>query len=352
MTQPTRPTRPTRPTPSTLGRHRGKGLLLVIAVAGVVPGACSDTTAPSLAAGAVLELHNVAVPDPKTEGQLEIWFFQDGTPQSAGRLERGGDRVDVALTGIPAQPDSVLVTLEPPGDASPGPSRYRLLHGAIQGARAELTVQRAVTNFHALEDEPGAHSLYTTSNNAWAGYPSLEDAGMWLFNMFPATNPTGERWVKLSQLKPEWIYEGWIVYRPGSAEETWISYGKFRPDEQGFLTSRDNTGSGAFSGDPDFRNSGVEEVPGDEWTTANPDYALPAGFQLPLDLNEVDGAGEAIWHHRITIEPAFDQSEPLRSERPFFMRPYGNPIGEGDAHVPRFIQYFGTEPWGRLRPAG
>ena len=341
---------------------RAPRLLLVpgLALAAALPGACSDSTAPALADGAVLELHNVAAPDPATEGRLEVWLFQDGTPHSAGRLDPAGEAsgemglaaMELTLTGIPADPDSVLVTLEPPGDTDPGPSRYRLLRGAIRGGRAELTVQGAVTNFHPLEETPGAHSLYTTSNNAWAGYPSLEDAGMWLFNMFPATNPTGERWVQLSQLKPEWIYEGWIVHRPGSDAETWISYGKFRPDPRGYLTSRDNTGSGAFSGDPDFRNGGVEEVPGDEWTTPNPGYALPAGFQLPLDLNEVDGDGEAVWHHRITIEPVFDESEPLRSERPFFVRPYGNPIGEGDAHVPRFIQYFGTEPWGRLRPAG
>ena len=325
-----------------------------VALAAVGPSACGDGagTGPSLADGAVLELHNVAVPDPATEGQLEVWLFEDGIPRSAGRLSTGGERVEVTLAGVAGHPDSVLITLEPPGDVDASPSRYRLLRGVIQGARAELTVRQAVTNFHPLEATPGGHSLYTTSNNAWAGYPSLEDGGMWLFNMFPATNPTGERWVQLSQLKPEWVYEGWIVYRAGTAEEVWISYGKFRPDERGFLTSRDNTGSGPFSGDPDFRNAGVEEVPGDEWTTESPGHALPGGLQLPLDLNEVDGTGTAVWHHRITIEPAFDESEPLGSEVPFFVRPYGNPIGEGDAHVPRFIEYFGTEPWGRLRPAG
>jgi hypothetical protein len=320
-------------------------------VAAVVGAACGETTGPSLADGAILELEHLATPDPATEGHLELWLFADGAPVSAGRLAPDGDRIVVELADVPARPDSAVVTLEPPGDASPGPSRYRLLRGRFRDGRAELGVEEALTNFFPLEEEPGAHSLYTTSNNAWAGYPSLEDCGMWLFNMFPATNPTGERWVQLTQLKAEWTYEGWIVYRPGTPGETWISYGKFRPDSRGFLTSRDNTGSGPFSGDLDFRNGGVEEVPGDEWTTPNPDYSLPAPFEPPLDLNEMDD-GVAVWHHAITIEPAFDESEPLRTETPFVLRPYGNPIGEGDAHVPRFIQFRGNEPRALIRPRG
>ena len=332
------------------GRTRRVALFGMIAgaAAGLVT-ACTDSTSTGVEDGAVLELHHLAMPNPTTEGHLEVWLFEGGTAHSGGRIRPTGGPLELELTGIPARPDSVVVTLEPPGDRAEGPSRYRILRGRLEGGAADLRVDGALTNHFPLEREPGAHSLYTTSNNAYAGYPSLEDAGMWLFNMFPATNPTGERWVQLSQLKPEWVYEGWIVYRAGTAEETWVSYGKFRPDPQGFLTSRDNTGSGPFSGDLDFRNSGVEEVPGDEWTTANLEFQLPASFQLPLDLNAVDGSGDALWHHAITVEPAFDASEPLRSERPFMIRPYGNPIGAGDAHVPRFIQYHGTEPWGRVR---
>ncbi|NIQ59473.1 MAG: hypothetical protein GWN71_40865, partial [Gammaproteobacteria bacterium] len=130
-------------------------------------------------------------------------------------------------------------------------------------------------------------------------------------------------------------------------------YGKFRPDEYQLLSSRDNTGSGPFSGDEDFRNSGIEDVPGDEWTTPREGLTLPGGLTLPLELDAVDAAtGEPLWTHVITIEPAFDEDEPLLGERPFLLQPYWNPIGPGLPHVPRVILFRDALPAGTVRAVG
>jgi hypothetical protein len=62
--------------------------------------------------------------------------------------------------------------------------------------------------------------------------------------------------------------------------------------------------------------------------------------------------GEAVWYHVITIEPAFDEGEPMYDARPFFIQPYGNPVGEGGPGDPRLINYVGGEPVGQVGPAG
>ena len=41
----------------------------------------------------------------------------------------------------------------------------------------------------------------------------------------------------------------------------------------------DDTGSGPFSGDPDYLNAGVEDVPGEEWNTD--EIASQLGVTLP-----------------------------------------------------------------------
>jgi hypothetical protein len=153
------------------------------------------------------------------------------------------------------------------------------------------------------------------------------------------------------------MYEGWAVRDLGGDDEVWLSYGKFRPDWQGLLTSRDDTGSGPFSGDADYLNAGVEDVPGEEWNTtrvaAQLGLTLPGGLTPPLELDAVDPAtGEAVWTHVITIEPSFDEGEPLLTGTPFMVRPYGNPIGAGRAGDPRRIELREEAPSGRVRIRG
>lgn len=303
----------------------------------------------------VLELRGLQALDPALDGTYELWAFRDGEAAHIARVVLPADSAAAALTELEfelpfARPDSILLGVAPPGDPGTAPPAAHLLEGRFRGDVAELTIEGAVTDGRPLVREPGHHSLFTTSNNVELGYPSFENAGLWMFSISISINPHGNRFVHLTPLTRAWTYEGWIVYRPGMPEETWISFGKYRPDLYGMLTSRDNTGSGVFSGDEDYLNAGVEDVPGEEWHTNLFGYPVPGGFELPLALDAVDADGVALWYHTITIEPVFDESEPLFSERPFPLRPYRNPIGEGGPGIPRKILYRDNDPSGVVRP--
>lgn len=336
---------------ATLTPYRGiRGFVaLVLALAG-----CGHDPV-GLVEGGEMELvveHLPAI-DPATEGGYQVWIYDAaGGVHTVGRLE--GSDVSATTVRMPFvlpvdSPASAAITLEPAGDDDAGPSPHEIVAGPFVDGAAELSIDGSITVYGPLVEEPGAHSLFTSSNNALFGYPSAENAGMWLFNIYPSRNPHGSREVHVAPVDRAWLYEGWIVYRHGTPDAVWISYGKFHPDQRGLLTSRDNTGSGPFSGDEDYRNGGVEEVPGDEWTMNIFELDMPGGLELPLALDAVDPAtGEAVWTHVISIEPAFDELEPLYSGRPF-LRPYRNPIGEGGPQVPRYIQLRGDMPTAVIR---
>ena len=281
------------------------------------------------------------------DGRIALWVFGARDTLPAGVIP-----ADLA-SGQPfrfsnpvADAAGVFVTVEPPGDSDPAPSSAVLLRGRFSRGRAGLSIEGAVTDGRPLEPDPGAHSLFTTSNNVELGYPSFENAGLWLFSVAPSRNVHGTREVKLTPLRAGWVYEGWIVRQ--TDPEIWISYGKFRPDELSLLTSRDDTGAGPFAGDEDFRNAGVEDVPGEEWTSdriaGQLGVALPAGVTLPIQLDATDAAGAAVWHHVITIEPAFSETEGPLEGSPFAIRPYANPIGAGGPGEPRVIRLIQSAP--------
>ncbi|MDT8340028.1 MAG: anti-sigma factor [Longimicrobiales bacterium] len=291
---------------------------------------------------------------PPGAGQLQVWVFGGGDTIPVGVMASAGDAPApfAFRSPIPA-PEGVLVTVERPGAAAATPGVSRLLAGTFQGRTATLRMERMITDGRPFQEFPGAHSLFTTSNNH-QGYPSAENAGLWLFTMTPSRNEHGTREVKVTPLQPGWTYEGWAVRR--GPPEVWISYGKFRPDEFSLLTSRDDTGTGPFSGAEDFRNAGVEDVPGEEWTTFEIadqlGIPLPGGLDLPLELDAVDDQGEALWHHVITVEPAAELVEGPAAGEPFPIRVYRNPIGSGGPGVPRTIVRVSEGPVGRIAPAG
>lgn len=308
-------------------------------------GCDGDAAGPAEDAALVLEIEGLPALV-TAAGSYALWVEGDGV---AHRVTTFGTAASVSFELPVARPERAFITLEPPGDDDAVPSSFVLLAGDFDGARAELGIEGSVTNGLPLEQQPGAHSLFTSSNNVALGYPSFENAGLWLFNIFPSQNAHGTREVKLTPLRAAWTYEGWIVLRHRASDAVWFSYGKYRPDEHGLLTSRDNTGSGPFSGDVDYVNGGIEDVPGDEWTTNLFELALPGGLSLPFALDAVDDAGEALWTHVITVEPAFDETEPLGTERPF-VAVYANPIGAGGPQVPRRIVPLEGLPVGRIAP--
>lgn len=317
--------------------------------------ACGDDPAgPALGDELVLTLDGIGAV-PADMGALHVWTYQGGDTVHAGVLPAGdgGDIPSFAFASPQDRPQGVLVSLESSAAAPAIPGPSRVVRGDFRGAAAELSLEGVITDGRPLQERPGAHSLFTTSNNS-EGYPSAENAGLWLFTLTPLANDHETREVKVTPLQAGWTYEGWIV--KNVTPEIWISYGKFRPDEFSLLTSRDDSGSGPFAGTEDFRNAGVEDVPGEEWTSTEIadqlGISLPAGLTVPLELDEVDGEGNAVWRHVISIEPARDLVEGPLEGRPFTIRPYTNDIGPDGPGVPRTILRISSGPSGRVGPAG
>jgi hypothetical protein len=299
-----------------------------------------DATNPAVDIGAPLTLTTAGLSelDAAREGTYEAWAI-DGTGRahSAGRFitTSGEIRLSSPAGGIRA----FEVTVEPPGDSDDQRSPRRLLRGEFTHGRAELSVVDALTRGGPLKEMPGTFTMFSPSDNHTAPYPSHEEAGVWLFNMRPRETPQNDMWVRLTPLQPAWTYEGWMVRDLGSANEIWLSYGKFLPDATGAVSQKDDTGWGPFSGVVNFRTESVENFPGDDWISNPLGYPFPAQLTLPLNLREKNAGGHLRWSHVITVEPASDRDEAIGSERPFFLRPYRDSFGGQGAGVPRNITY-------------
>jgi hypothetical protein len=298
----------------------------------------SDATGPA-GTGLSLSLTGLRKLNADTEGSYEAWVVEaNGSLISAGKFSDGGGTVRFALP-VPS-PSGVVITVEPPGDTDPGPSSQRLLTGSFKGASASLNVDGAVTQGTlALREQPGQFTMFSPSDNLVNGYPSFEESGVWLFNMAPKDTPQNDGWVRLTQIRDGWIYEGWMVRDYGTSSAIWLSYGKFRPDQSGAVNSRDDTGWGPFSGVLDFQTAGEEEYPGDDWISNPLQLPFPSALTLPLNLRETTTSGQSRWTHVITIEPSWNKGEALTTERPFLIVPYRDPFGTGAPGDPRTITY-------------
>jgi hypothetical protein len=298
-----------------------------------------ESTGPGIGVGTSLALTTTSLAplDPAREGSYEAWAIDAaGTLHSLGRFTPTSGSLSFASPIAHAR--SFVITIEPPGDADNAPSALHLLRGNVVAGRAELSLVDAVTRAGPLREQPGTFTMFSPSDNA-GGYPSHEEAGVWLFNVRPRETPQNDMWVRLAPLHQGWTYEGWMVRDFGTPNEIWLSYGKFVPDATGALSEKDDTGWGPFSGIVNYRTESVENFPGDDWISNPLGYPFPAQLVLPLNLREKTGTGQLRWTHLITIEPASDRGEPIGSERPFFIRPYRDSFGDGNAGVPRHITY-------------
>ena len=335
--------------PASMSRAWRAGLPLVVSVA--LCAACGSAGATDPRGTPVSTIQLVAaLPalDAAREGRYEAWVADpSGALYSLGRFSAGGTLTFASPISVV---DEVEITVEPPGDVDARPSAQVLLHGVVRGGAAELTYQGAVTQGDlALRAQPGQFTMFTPSDNAVSGYPSHENAGVWLFNMAPAETPQRDYYVRMAQLQAGWTYEGWMVRDIDTPNAIWLSYGKFVPDWTGALNQPDDTGWGPFSGVTDFRNAGLEDFPGDDWISNPLNLPWRADLPLPLDLREKDAAGKLRWSHVITIEPAFDRGEALTTERPFFMRPYVDPFGDLPAGAARTVTlHLATMPAGSV----
>jgi hypothetical protein len=273
-------------------------------------------------------------------GRYALWQAdRAGAVSALGTVDvRRGSSFSFAGSQLTAH--EIFLTWEPPSSDESAPSPYRVLTGEVRNGRAELSVAGALTQGTLpLVERPGQFTMFSPSDNEISGYPSHEEAGVWLFNMEPRSTLQGDMWVRLAQLRAPWVYEGWMVRDIDTPAAIWLSYGKFTPDATGAINTRDDTGWGPFSGVLDYATAGEEEFPGDDWISNPLNLPFPAALTLPLDLRERNAQGAFRWTHLITIEPASDRGEAIGSERPFIVRPYRDPFGAGGPGIARSITY-------------
>ena len=317
---------------------RASGAVIVLMMAGC--GAETTQPASMSATEVTLAFNALRAIDPASEGAYEAWLVDpSGQSRSLGRLA-GGATTTFPVSGRIADGSQVRITLEPPGDTDALPSRQMMLRGTLHRGAADLTVVGAITeDALPLRVRPGQFTMFSPSDNALHGYPSNEESGIWLFNMQPAATDQRDMWVRLTQLDEGWTYEGWMVRDIGQEDAIWLSYGKFVPDFTGAINARDDSGWGPFSGVVNFRTLGEEEFPGDDWISNPLNLPFPKALSLPLNLRETDAGGGLRWTHVITIEPTWNRGEPIGSERPFVVRPYQDPFGNGAPGAPRTITF-------------
>lgn len=342
--------------PSFRGAAGWGALLLWTAVACGDEGLGPDAGATALTA----EFVNLAPLDPATEGRYEAWVVDEaGAVRSLGTFTTTSrSRQALSFTSPVSNPSEFYVTVEPPEDADPDPADGQIVGGWFEGRRvAELSYISRLTPGVPFIEKPGTHVLFTPSDNSAVGYPSNEDAGIWLFEFGNDPEDDGAFWLDFAPADRGWIYEGWMVFDYGLPTEVWFSYGKFNADSDQKASSRDDSGLGPFSGRLNYKEDMPEEIvmPGDDWVANPHGYPVPGGLPLPLDLNgctdvlDDDGTvllpcpeiwrGPSRFTHVITLEPIRDLGEDHWLARPFFLEIYRNAVGEGSPVVKRTLEF-------------
>lgn len=312
-------------------------------VAGILAvAACSDEATAPAGRQIVTTFTDLLPLDPATEGTYEGWVLDgSGTPHSAGPFTIDGS-ADYSFDVPIENPTMFVITVEPPNDTDPMPSDQKLLGGAFSGSTATLTALGFVSS-SAMADfatSPGTHVLLTPTT----GTADDDDGGIWLLNPpGPGGVPTAT--VTLPPLQPGWVYEGWVVFQPGTAAQTAVSYGKYTPQSAGTLSGRDSDAAGPLSGAPGDQMAGPP-FPGGDFVASNGNN-VPGGLTLPFDFNGDDMVmGDSEWMHVISIEPGFDVGEPSLAAVPFQLKPFGDPFGDGGPTEPRVIAALAPLPTG------
>lgn len=325
------------PVPLARPRRVGRAALAALALVAACGGGSDGLTTPS-GPGQIVLVTSLPALDVAREGRYEAWVIDAaGSFHSLGRFNAGGT---ITVASPVASVAGIEVTIEPPADADALPSEQVLLRGTMVGNRAELRYESAITQAEQpLRAAPGQFTMFSPSDNDSLGYPSHEEAGVWLFNMAPGQTAQKDYYVRVTQLQRGWTYEGWMVRDLGQAGAIWLSYGKFLPDWTGALNQPDDTGWGPFSGVIDYQRARLEDFPGDDWISNPLHLPWRTELALPLNLREKDAQGRMRWSHVITIEPVTDRGEAITTEHPFFLRPYVDPFGDLPPGVARTITF-------------
>lgn len=303
--------------------------LALAGIVAVVLGACSGDSGDSV----VLDLSGI---QPLTAGfHYEGWTFVDGSPVSVGKFNVAADGRLVTLAGetikggafsIDTRVEditSVMVSIEPAGDADAEPSATRILAGEISEGVAALAVGDSRAIGDTFESANGFYILATPTDGHLR---TNEKSGIWFRRAVDQLEPD-PRGLFLPELPEGWLYEGFVDIEgqpvttgkfwdpwaidfaapysgPADMNETDIYDVMF--DEYVSVVVQGENGSELFTGEEGWKLFQKDGLSLDLFFHGPPepgeDYMLnaPPGLEFPVDLS-----GAPIY---VTIEPEPDDS--------------------------------------------
>ncbi len=248
-----------------------------------------------------LQLVVSGLPELGGGAHYEGWAIIDGAPVSTGKFQvEGGEAV--LLDGSPTEcfnvdgleaATTLVITIEPAGDADTVPSDTHFVAGDVTGSTVTLTIDHPAALGTEFSDAAGTFLLATPTD----GGGNNELSGIWFLEL---PGPTAS--LVLPILPAGWAYEGW-----GVIDGVPVTSGTFLTVE-GF---DDFNGYGGDQGGPPF--------PGEDFLMNAPD-----GVAFPTDLT----GGTVV----ISVEPSPDDSP-----APFILKPLvgtaGDPATDHESYV-------------------
>jgi hypothetical protein len=247
--------------------------------------AAEDMTDDVMCGDVSLQVEVSGLPELAGDVHYEGWGIVDGAPISTGKFIVGGGRA-LHLDGTPVEcftadgletASTLVITIEPAGDADTIPSDTHIVAGDVTDGAAMLTISHPAALGTDFSDATGSFLLGTPTD----GDGTNELSGIWFLEL---PGPTVS--LDLPTLPAGWLYEGWTLI-----DGVPVTSGTF-------LTADGPDAFDGYSGDQDG-----PPFPGEDYLLNAPD-----GVTFPTDLS---GATVVI-----SVEPSPDDST-----APFALKP-------------------------------
>ncbi len=288
-----------------------KSLLLSAFILGAIITSCSgDDDAPPTSN---LTIEIVGLEALTNGANYEGWIVVEGEPLSTGKFNEVSNSMVFAVNADNLEKATeFILSVEPPNDADPGPSKSKLVSGSFNGNVAQVSVNSVIADFSSIS---GKFVMATPTDNP--GTSDNDEFGIWF------EDPSGIQTVPGLNLEPladGWKYEGWVIFEKNGTQIP-VSTGTFS-DVGNFDDASPYSGNGSAPNYPgeDFLNS------------------APQGLTFPTDG---DVRGKTVV---ISVEPSpdYDQSTP------FFLKPLSGTAGQVTAPQVNSIAPTNNAPFGRV----
>ncbi len=279
-------------------------LLAATFVLGMLAVSCSSDDGPPTSN---LTLEVVGLEPLSIGATYEGWLIVEGEPVSTGKFTSTASSITFPVVAETLEKATEFVlSVEPPNDTDPAPSKTKLLSGLFSGNVAALTVNTVVADFSNIS---GKFVIATPTDNV----ADNDEFGIWF------EDPSGVQAVpglNLPPLADGWKYEGWVVFNN-------------IPVTTGTFSQVDTFDDASpYSG-----NGQAPNYPGEDFLNS-----APFSLTFPEDG---DVRGKMVM---ITVEPSpdFDQATP------FFIKPLNGTAQQNVAPAINELTATNNAPFGRV----